>query len=142
MEIRAARHEDAAGIALLIGELGYPVSPAVIEGKLSALCEDGLDAVFVAAAGDRLGGCIGLHALSLLHIEGRLGRITSLVVGAPFRGQGIGASLLARAHAWFEQSGCVKIEVTSGDQRHRAHRFYESHGYHRESQRFVRAPLA
>lgn len=138
MEIRQARPDDAAGIARLIGELGYPVSPAMIVAKLSALSTEGLDAVLVAAAGDRLGGCIGLHAMPLLHVEGRLGRITALVVDTPLRGQGIGAALLARAHAWFEQSGCVKIEVTSGDQRLRAHRFYLSHGYHRHSQRFVR----
>ncbi len=138
MEIRQARSDDAAGIARLIGELGYPVGPAMIVGKLSAVSAQGPDAVLVAAAGDQLCGCISLHALPLLHREGRLGRITSLVVGTPFRGQGIGAALLARAHAWFEQAGCRQLEVTSGDQRLRAHRFYLSHGYHRESQRFVR----
>ena len=138
MQIRPATPEDASQIAMLIGELGYAISEALIGEKLAAMSEDSVDAVLVAAADHELLGCISLHALPLFHAAGKLGRIISLVVSATYRGQGIGTALLTSSHAWFEAAGCTKFEVTSGDQRSAAHRFYESHGYHRDGQRLAR----
>ncbi len=39
---------------------------------------------------------------------------------------------------WFVAHGCVKIEVTSGDQRESAHKFYERLGFARDGQRFAK----
>ena len=138
MQVRPATSADASQIAMLIGELGYAISGTLVDEKLAAMSADGVDAVLVAAAGHELLGCISLHALPLFHAAGKLGRITALVVSATHRGQGIGAALLSSSHAWFEAAGCTKFEVTSGDQRGAAHRFYESHGYHRDGQRLAR----
>lgn len=138
MHIRPAVHDDASQIATLIGELGYAISAALVGEKLAAMSEHGTDAVLVAAADHHLLGCISLHALPLFHSAGRLGRITSFVVSATHRGQGIGAALLASSHAWFDSVGCIKSEITSGHRRTAAHRFYQTHGYHREGQRLAR----
>lgn len=138
MQVRAATSADASQIAMLIGALGYAISATLIDEKLAAMHRNDTDAVLVAAADHALPGCISLHALPLFHAAGRLGRITSLAVGATHRGQGIGAALLVASHAWFAAAGCTKCEVTSGDQRSAAHRFYESHGYHRDGQRLAR----
>ena len=119
-------------------ELGYRVTDRSIRQKLLDITDSADDAVLVAVVDQRVVGCISLHAFLMLHVEGRLGRITSFVVTAQVRSRGIGAALLEAAHGWFESVGCTKFELTSGDQRTRAHQFYESHGYHRVGQRLSR----
>lgn len=137
-DIRPAGLEDAVQIALLIHELGYVISPELVRNKLIAMAASDVDHALVAATGDRLLGCISLHAMPLFHAEGNLGRITALVVRTEKRGQGVGRALIVAAHAWFEAAHCVRLEVTSGDHREVAHRFYARHGYAREGQRLLR----
>ena len=141
MEIRHATHADAKQISALVGELGYTATPELIRDKLACIQESSADAVFVAVADDRVSGCISLHALPMFHREGKLGRITSLVVADDQQGLGMGSALLASSHVWLEDAGCVKFEVTSGDRRERAHRFYKQHGYSREGLRFARKAI-
>lgn len=119
-------------------ELGYRVTGESIQTKLAMIRESTDDAVLVAVTGTDVVGCISLHAMLMFHVQGKLGRITSLVVTSHVRSQGVGAALLEAAHRWFELAGCTKFELTSGDQRARAHAFYESHGYRRGGQRFSR----
>ncbi len=137
-EIRRAEPRDAEPVAGLLAQLGYPVSPALIADKLAALAGSEADCVLVAVAGDAVIGCISLHALPLFHAAGRLGRITSLVVDAGRRSRGTGGALVAAAEAWFAAAGCVKCEVTSGDARADAHRFYARHGYLRDGRRLAK----
>lgn len=138
MEIRRAQRDDALPIAGLMDELGYRVTDESIRQKLLAISDSVDDVVLVAVVDQRVVGCISLHAFLMLHVEGRLGRITSFVVTSQVRSQGVGAALLEAAHRWFESVGCTKFELTSGDHRTRAHRFYESHGYRRVGQRLSR----
>ena len=138
VDIRPANAGDAAQVAVLIRQLGYEMAPDTLRGKLAQLAAGGTDQVLVAASGERLLGCIGLHAMPLLHAEGALGRITALVIDEAHRGHGIGHELMMAAHAWFKAMGCLRFEVTSGDHRERAHRFYERHGYKRQGQRLTR----
>lgn len=125
-------------IAALIRQLGYAVAPDALRGKLTQWADGAAGHVLVAESGARLLGCIGLHVTPMLHVEGALGRITALVVGEEYRGRGIGHKLMMSAHAWFEAAGCVRFEVTSGDHREQAHRFYERHGYLRQGRRLAR----
>jgi len=39
---------------------------------------------------------------------------------------------VAAADEWFAANACVKVEVTSGDQREGAHHFYEAAGFVRD----------
>jgi GNAT superfamily N-acetyltransferase len=64
-----------------------------------------------------------------------LGRITSLIVDEKHRGRGIDQMLVQVAECWFHSVGCVKAEVTSGDDRIDAHRFYEREAFSRDGQR-------
>ncbi|MCP3656982.1 MAG: GNAT family N-acetyltransferase [Herbaspirillum sp.] len=47
---------------------------------------------------------------TLFHGAGSSGRVTSLVVDAGRRGQGVGKALMGSATAWFIANGCVKVE--------------------------------
>ncbi|MGK8208545.1 GNAT family N-acetyltransferase [Burkholderia cenocepacia] len=135
---RASQIDDYIDIARLLRQLGYDSTSGMIREKLQALLPSQADRILVATIDQEIVGCISLHALPLFHMAGSLGRITSMVVDARCRGQGIGSALIAAAEHWFEQAGCVKLEVTSGDHRPDAHRFYARHGFVRNGQRLAK----
>lgn len=136
--VRDAAPADAAAIVALLHQLGYEIAANVVDAKLRGFAASPSDKILVATIGDDVIGSIGLHATPLLHIDGAMGRITSLVVDERHRGGGAGSVLVAAAESWFRSVGCVKAEVTSGNQRAGAHRFYERHGYRHDSRRFAK----
>lgn len=133
--IRAAEPKDSVPISALMHQLRYGVTPEIISEKLSASVDSASDTAFVACEDNIAIGWVSLHALPLFHMLGSLGRITSLVVDEKHRGRGIGQMLIQVAERWFHSVGCVKAEVTSGDVRIDAHRFYEKEGFLRDGQR-------
>lgn len=136
--IRESRSSDHAAIALLLQQLGYQTTPALVLEKIEAMLPSPVDKIIVASMRDEVIGSISLHALPLFHAAGNLGRITSMVVDERCRGNGVGSALIDAAEHWFKQVGCVKLEVTSGDHRPAAHHFYERHGFLRDGQRLSR----
>jgi GNAT superfamily N-acetyltransferase len=138
IRIRFALPDDAPAVALLVRQLGYDVESRLIRDKLDQFGESARDAVIVAEADGSLLGEISLHVMKLFHQQGRLGRITSLVVDRSRRGTGIGRQLIEAADAYFVTRGCVRAEVASADHREMAHVFYDSNGYAPEGRRFVK----
>ena len=137
--IRRADAADHSNIASLLRQLGYETTPARILANLTNIRESSIDLVLVVEDKHGIIGCISLHILPLFHTVGFLGRVTSLVIDEGYRGRRIGSALLDAATDWFSAKGCVKMEVTSGDHRPEAHRFYESHGMARDGQRFAKS---
>ncbi|MDP9651973.1 GNAT family N-acetyltransferase [Paraburkholderia caledonica] len=135
VKIRAAGPNDSTAIAVLLHQLGYDISLERVRENLSSSVGSASNTVFVACENDIVIGCVSLHALPLFHMLGSLGRITSFVVDEKHRGRRIGQMLMQAADRWFLSVGCVKAEVTSGDVRIDAHRFYEREGYMRDGQR-------
>ena len=60
-----------------------------------------------------------------------MARLTSLVVAAEVRDQGVGRRLVEAAETWAVQHGCDRIQVSSGrrPEREAAHAFYTAFGY-------------
>jgi len=145
--IRSATDADAFAISFLLGDLGYSIEPALVVDKLAAIGDSPMNRVWVAEVppnrvlGDRqnLAGLLGFHAIPLLHTIGALGRITALVVHPKLRGKGIGRRLVDVAEHFARDTHCERLEVTSGQQRHEAHRFYIGLGFSPQSARFVKA---
>jgi GNAT superfamily N-acetyltransferase len=135
---RESQSSDYHSISMLLHQLGYAPTPALILEKLQLLTSSPIDKIFVATVREKIVGCISLHALPLFHAAGYLGRITSMVVDEHHQGDGIGSALIAAAENWFKTVGCVKLEVTSGDHRPAAHRFYAKHGFMRDGQRLAK----
>ncbi|EJL01593.1 MULTISPECIES: GNAT family N-acetyltransferase [Pseudomonas] len=138
MKIRNALLTDAESVSKLLGQLGYQASPRLIRDKLEILGASTCDTVLLAQDGVNVVGVISLHVLELFHQPGRLGRITSLVIDENYRGQGVGAMLVAAADAFFTKQLCTRVEVTSGDHRTEAHAFYVRQGFAVDERRFVK----
>ncbi len=140
--IRPATLEDAAALADLTGQLGYPTTEVEMIERLRRVLASADDAVLVAVADDdrpigwvHVGGELLLEASDTATLQG-------LVVDDAHRSAGIGAELLRAAEAWARSNGCIRMTVRSRIARERAHRFYEREGYVLEKTSHVfRKPL-
>ncbi|WP_348945279.1 GNAT family N-acetyltransferase [Chitinibacter sp. FCG-7] len=135
---RPANPEDAQAISQLMQQLGYEISPELMQSKIEFMTMSEMDAVFVAEITDQIVGVISIHALELFHACGKLGRITSLVVDKNMRQQGVGKLLFSTTESFFRAQNCVRIEVTSSDHRTDAHAFYQSLGFKIDQRRFIK----
>jgi GNAT superfamily N-acetyltransferase len=140
--LRTARIGDAAAIASLAGELGYPNSAEAIRTRLAIVGarEDELVLVAEAAGGDVVGW---MHVFGAVRLESEpYAEIGGLIVASPARSSGIGHALLASAETWARDRGYHDMRVRSNVVRERAHRFYERCGYSSpKSQRVFVKPL-
>jgi len=142
MKIRRARSADAAQIAVLAGQLGYPATAAQMSKRLQGIKPSSQHAVYVADSLEA--GVIGWVHVSkqpLLEVEIRA-EVNGLVVAEGQRSLGAGAQLLAAAEDWAREHGCKSMSVRSNVIRERAHKFYERNGYeHYKTQKSFRKPL-
>lgn len=142
LKIRRARPGDAAKLAELSGQLGYPTDTAQMKKRLKSIKPASQNAVFVA---DLPGaGVIGWTHVSvepLLEV-GIRAEINGLVVADGQRSAGAGWQLLEAAERWAKRHGCESMSVRSNVIRDRAHQFYERHSYqHYKTQKAFRKPL-
>ena len=142
LKIRRAKSGDAARLAELSGQLGYPSTAAQIRERLRGIKPVSDHAVLVAESENA--GVIGwLHVSRqpLVEMEIR-GEVNTLVVADGQRSLGAGARLLAAAEDWARKRGCKGMSVRSNVIRERAHKFYERNGYeHYKTQKSFRKPL-
>ncbi len=127
--VRTARQGDAAAIALLAGQLGYPSSPAQIQRRLARILRDSQHAAYVAVdAQGQVGGWI--HAFVYRLVESDVqAEIGGLVVSRDFRGRGLGNLLMDRAERWARSKGLKSVYLRSNVIRENAHAFYRKRGY-------------
>ena len=127
--IRSARTDDAAALAELTTQLGYPVDPVRMALRMAALLDRPDEAVLVATGErGRPIGWVHVARVAVLEADARAS-INGLVVDEAHRSGGLGAQLLAAAEAWARGHGLDTMLVRSRSTRERAHRFYERHGY-------------
>ena len=127
--IRRARATDAAELADLSGQLGYPTTLTQMNERLPQLLGRPDHHVAVAAGGDdRAVGFI--HAVVRRQLETEpFVQVAALVVSERRRSAGVGLALLHEAERWARRSGVTLVRVRSNIVRERAHRFYLRHGY-------------
>lgn len=135
--VRDARPSDAAGIAQLLTELGYPVSPERLGRRLQVLAGERATRVFVAEAGSELCGVAAIHSTHMLERDEPICRVTALVVAPEARGRGVGSALIARLEREARGRGAVQLEVTTAEQRGDAHEFYERLGFEQRPRRYI-----
>lgn len=142
--IRTVTIADAAEIARLSAQLGYPAPIETFAARLQRLLDSPVHAVLVAArdADQPLAGFIALEQRITLESGGRV-EIVGLVVDAEARRGGIGRSLVAAAERWTGDHGLDEVFLRSNVVRPEAHPFYEGLGYVRtKTQHAYRKRLA
>jgi GNAT superfamily N-acetyltransferase len=124
IEVRKARLADAAGLAELSGQLGYPTTAKEMSARLRAALAWRQGACFVAETKQH--GVIGWTHVSvtpLLEVP-RRAELNGLVVDERVCSRGAGAELLQAAEKWAKKNGCTSMSVRSNVIRERAHAFY------------------
>ena len=136
--LRRAVESDAAAIAVLATQLGYPSETGQAADRLHALKDDRDIVAYVAEQGGRVVGFVGLMAFPAFHRDGLHGYVTALVVDAEVRGTGAGRALMQAAEAWFAERGVKRVNLTTALHREAAHGFYERLGYTFTGKRFTK----
>ena len=129
MTIREARFSDAPSLAVLSGQLGYPMQTEETEERLRVLQTSDTDAILVAESDE--GDVVGwIHLSGALRLEtGRYAEIAGLVVDEAWRSRGVGAALVEAGAEWAAGRGYQTFKVRSNIIRERAHAFYERLGF-------------
>lgn len=140
--VRRARGADAARIAELSGQLGYPATTRQMAERLKRAMRNRDNACLVACAQPaEVVGWIHVSITPLLEVE-RRAEVNGLVVDERARSRGTGAALLAAAENWARRQGCRGMSVRSNVLRERAHAFYLRQGYeHYKTQKAFRKKL-
>ena len=129
MHIRSAAKADAAAIAELMTELGYPTTAEAMRDRLNALMPDVSYVTLVAETDGHIVGMIGGTTGYYYEKDGLYARLLVLCVSSQARGSGIGAQLVDALEQWAVSRGARDIVVNSAFHRTRAHAFYERLGY-------------
>jgi GNAT superfamily N-acetyltransferase len=143
VRVRSAAPADAAAIARLNSQLGYPVAVQSLGPRLERLLASEEQAVYVAT--DSKGEVIGwIHGAEQLLVEsGARCEILGLVVDVAARRGGIGRQLVEAAEQWALARGLSEVSVRSAVSRAESHPFYQQLGYERvKSQHVYRKRLA
>jgi len=129
LHIRRATLSDAAAIAALSGELGYPASAQEMSVRLAVLLPQAAQFVAVAAtpAGDVVAWIAAERRLLLEY--GEKAEIVGLVVGAAARRTGVGKALVRAVEQWAREQGLAIVSVRSNAARVESHPFYERLGF-------------
>ena len=135
--VRPMESRDAASVARLSGELGYPVAECDVRVRLARLSGRAAEALFVAE--DPPGEVVGWIHISedATLTDGSTAEIRGLVVDARSRGKKIGSVLLEHAESWAAARGYRRVRVRSRTWREDAHRFYRTNGYDLEKTQHV-----
>jgi len=126
--IRLAATADAARIADMLTQEGYPTRTGAAATRLERFATDD-SVVYVAEAQGETIGFIALHAMPRFEHDDMAVRIVALAVDATARARGVGHALMGAAEAFARARGAAFIEVTSGHHRAEARKLYEAVGF-------------
>ena len=136
--IRDAELNDAAELAVLMGELGYETRRTEMEARLKLILSNPTYKTFVAVMDGRVCGMIGTLTCPSYEHNDPGGRILALVTLSGARRRGIARALIATAERDFAKRGIIRVALNTQLTREDAHKFYESLGYERNGWRFVK----
>ena len=125
--LRAATADDAAAIAELATQLGYPVAADVMATRLENLPAETEAVVVATIAGAvrawmQVGVALSIESQPFVEIRG-------LVVDADLRASGLGTQLVEFAKSWAQAKQVSSLRVRSNVVRTATHAFYEKRGF-------------
>jgi|SRR5208283_954345 len=142
VKIRRARAGDAARVAELAGQLGYPTPKKEMAKRLKSVLKDRDGACFVAETKEQgVVGWVHVSTTPLIEVD-RRAEVNGLVVDERIRSRGAGWLLLDAGEKWARKQGSRGMSLRSNVLRERAHGFYLRHGYeHYKTQKAFRKTL-
>jgi len=138
MEIKKAVESDAAEIADLLTQLGYPASEEFVLGKIRELTGHPDGELVIACEDGKVVGFISFHFIPQLALLGSFARISYLCVDEKVRGRGIGSQLESYAERAARARGCDRVELHCHSRRGEAHKFYARQGYLESPKYFIK----
>ncbi|MBS0659846.1 MAG: GNAT family N-acetyltransferase [Verrucomicrobia bacterium] len=143
IDVRPARVEDAAAIAKLSSQLGYPSTEEQVGERLAVLIHqpEG-NGIFVAEVPES--GVVGwVHVVTVRPVANEpRGELTGLVVDEEWRRTGVGRALVAGSEHWARNRGLRMLGLRANAERNDAQRFYEWLGFERtKTQHVYRRPI-
>lgn len=136
--IRPAQTGDAADVAALLDELGYPCSSDEAGERIARVLQEPRMFLLLAEMDSQVCGLLALDIRYSIARGSDHARITALVVTGRCARQGIGRQLLREAEAIARQARVARIEVTTNARREGAHAFYRGCGYGDGSRHFIK----
>jgi GNAT superfamily N-acetyltransferase len=137
IKIRIAIPKDAAAVADLIVQMGYPVSEPDAELRMKQYAQPRYRLLLAEDEGETV-GLIALHIYDVLHLPAPEGRVISFCVDDKVRNKGVGTALLYEAENFFKESGCYKIVLNCNLRRTDTHQYYINRGYQFTSKHFAK----
>jgi uncharacterized protein YbbK (DUF523 family)/GNAT superfamily N-acetyltransferase len=134
--IRPARPGDAAALARLSGQLGYPCGAEELAPRLERQLANGERAVIVAELEGEVAGWASLELVDRLYVE-RYAEITAFIVDEKLRGRGVGRLVMDEALRWAAAQNASLAKLSSNTVRKDAHRFYEARGFARTKESYT-----
>jgi GNAT superfamily N-acetyltransferase len=125
---RDASADDAARLASLLTDEGYPAGATDLEGRLVRFARPA-SRVVVAEAGGEVVGFIAFSFVPRFENSGQFMRVIAIVVDPGVRERGIGRMLFGEAERIAVEEGAAFLEITAGHHRPEARQLYESLGY-------------
>jgi GNAT superfamily N-acetyltransferase len=139
--IRRANNSDAARLAVLSGELGYPTTTSEMRRRLRRIMPKDDDLVLVAESGREVIGWLHLTVCEQLESP-VFAEVNGLIVAEGHRSAGAGGKLLEAGEVWARKKRCAIMHVRSNVIRERAHAFYQRQGFeHYKTSKVFRKPL-
>ena len=124
--IRRALESDAAELARLTSQLGYPVSEASLRTRMDRMFSSIDDCLLVAESPNgKLEGWIHGFLCQLLESDYRV-EIGGLIVDERCRRSGVGRGLVNAIEDWAGEHGATELSVRCREERAESHKFYES----------------
>ncbi len=129
MTIRKMREGDAAAVASLASQLGYPSSADDMRKRLVPILQDPAHALLVGESDGGVAGWIHLFVARYLESDPFV-EIGGLVVDERDRRQGVGKTLVRAGERWaIEEKGLLTMRVRTNILRKESHPFYRELGY-------------
>lgn len=138
VEIREARVNDAAALARLTGQLGYPSDETQMLERLDRIRGNPDRVTLVAERSGEVLGYTGAWCGPSYEADAPHARVLVIVVDATERRRGIASRLMRAVEAWARERGAGYLVLGSGHHRPDAHTFYESLGYRGTGRRYIK----
>jgi GNAT superfamily N-acetyltransferase len=128
INVRPMAEADIAEGRVLLGQLGYHLTPTETLRRYAVITSTAGHAILVAECEGRPVGLVHLYVRPALDKPPEV-VVQAIVIDTAYRGRGIGKILMSAAESWASEQGYNSVALYSNVSRSGAHSFYKTLGY-------------